>query len=187
MTLFKNKYRVESARLKWWDYSSDGAYFVTICVKYGECVFGDVKNYIMRLNELGCVVCQEWLKTSEIRQNVVLDQWVVMPNHVHGIVILEKTLVCGRVETRRGASLPKQPINQFGSLIPDSLQSVINHFKGAVKRWANKNGYSDFTWQPRFYDHIIRNESDLNRIRKYIYDNPKKWELDRNNSVNLWM
>ena len=90
-------------------------------------------------------------------------------------------------QTRYISSLRVEHTNQFGPLKPNSLQSIINQFKGAVTRQYQKSGYSDFKWQSRFYDHIVRNEKDLNRIQEYIQYNPQKWEQDRNNPENLWM
>ncbi len=92
-----------------------------------------------------------------------------MPNHVHGIIIFNDS-----VETRDRVSL-----QQFGSTLKNSLSLVINQYKGSVTRFARKNGYKDFMWQSRFYDHIIRNEKDLHRIRTYIQNNPLKYELDK--------
>ena len=91
-----------------------------------------------------------------------------MPNHIHGIIIINDS-----VETRDRVSL-----RQFGSTLKNSLSLVINQYKGSVTRFAHKNGNQDFAWQPRFYDHIIRNDKDLHRIRTYIQNNPLKWELD---------
>ncbi len=92
-----------------------------------------------------------------------------MPNHIHGIVIIEDN-----VETRHGVSLR----SKFGKVNKNSLSIIVNQYKGAVTRFARKNNFTSFVWQPRFYDHIIRNENDLHRIRTYIQNNPLKWELD---------
>ena len=86
MTLYKGKYRIESTRLEGWDYSRNGCYFVTVCTQNNECLFGDVPDGIMQLTLIGEIVVDEWQKTTQIRNNVVLDKWVVMPNHLHGII-----------------------------------------------------------------------------------------------------
>jgi REP element-mobilizing transposase RayT len=116
MTLFKNKYRIESARLKGYDYSSPGEYFVTICAGGMVECFGDVVDGKMKRNDVGEIVAEEWQRTQEIREKIMLDEWVVMPNHFHGIIcIVEKSLV----ETpRRGVS---NKIRQ--SKMPDQLQT----------------------------------------------------------------
>ncbi|MBU0577734.1 hypothetical protein KJ742_01010, partial [Patescibacteria group bacterium] len=89
MTLFKNKYRIKSTRLSYWDYSSDGWYFVTICTKNKEEYFGQVRNYIMGLSDVGCLAAKFWQDIPNHFPFVRLDQWVVMPNHVHGIVVID--------------------------------------------------------------------------------------------------
>ena len=157
-----------------------------------EC-FGEIRNGIMGLNELGCAVATFWQEIPMHFENVTLDEWVVMPNHVHGVIIINKTprktqtvvtqnVVTQTVETRHGASLRLERINAFGPLQSNSLQCMINHFKGAVTRWCRKNKYLNFSWQSRFYDRVIRNEDELNRICEYIQNNPLKWEWGRNNS-----
>lgn len=178
--LFKNKYRISSTRLQNWNYSWDGYYFVTICIKDRICCLGNVINGKMQSSEQGKIVEKYWRDLSNQYKNCKLDEFIVMPNHVHGIVVIDNN-----VETRRGASLRNR--RTFGPLDKNSLSSIINHFKGNVKRWCNKNGSGSFQWQSRFYDHIIRNEKSLNNIREYIRDNPPKWELDRNNLANLYM
>lgn len=98
MTLYKNKYRIESTRCKNWDYTSNGYYFVTICTRNRECFFGDVVANQMDLSAIGEIAAEEWHKTEQIRPNVELDEWIVMPNHIHGIIIIKNQPV---VETFR--------------------------------------------------------------------------------------
>jgi hypothetical protein len=105
MTLFKGKYRVESTRLRGWDYASAGWYFVTLCTRNRECVWGEVVNGAVRLSPMGEIVAEEWRKTEQIRANVALDEWVIMPNHVHGIIVIKNNPIVEtpHVETpRRG-------------------------------------------------------------------------------------
>ena len=183
--LYQEKYRIKSIRHPDWDYSSDGYYFVTICTKDMECIFGEIKNGMMGLSEIGCIANEQWAKTAKLRQNVRLDEWIIMPNHVHGIIIINNATV----ETHCNASLPRidgpWKTNQFGPQ-RNNLASIVRGFKSSVKRICNKNGYH-FQWQSRFYDRIIRDEKSLDYIREYIHYNPLKWELDRNNPVGLWM
>ncbi|MDP2038204.1 MAG: transposase [Ignavibacteria bacterium] len=157
MEKFNDTFRVETTRLKEWDYSSPWWYYVTINTKDHVEYFGKVENGKMFLNELGKIVEEEWLKTEAIRANVELDYFVIMPNHFHGIIILNETK--DNVETCRGKSL-QETDRVFSKPIKDSLSIIINQFKGSVKRWANKNGYTNFSWQARFYDRIIRNEKE---------------------------
>jgi len=163
MKLYKNKFKIDSARLKDWDYSTPWWYYVTICTKNMRCWFGEINKGRMILNDLGTIVEQLWRGMPKHYPAVELDYNVIMPNHLHGIIILKY------VETGHAPSLQvKQP----------TLGNVIGSFKSAISKWAHKNNYKNFEWQPRFYDHIIRNENDLRRIRTYIQNNPLKWELD---------
>jgi REP element-mobilizing transposase RayT len=157
-----------SIRLKDFDYANPGWYYVTICTKNFKRWFGDVKNGKVNHSALGNVACKYFEEIPKHFENVELDYFVIMPNHIHGIIIINDS-----VGTRDRVSL-----RQFGSTVKNSLSLVINQYKGSVTRFANKNGYKNFAWQPRFYDHIIRNDKDLHRIRTYIQNNPLKWELD---------
>lgn len=176
MTLFKNKYRIESTRLKGWDYSSPGAYFVTIVTKNHACYFGNVENGDMHLNELGEIAKQCFEKIPEHFPFVSLDVFVIMPNHVHGIIIIND-----RVETQNFASIPPSSDNRFG---PQSknLASIVRGYKIGVTKYAKKNNIP-FQWQSRYYDHIIRDEKSLNNIRQYIIQNPLNWQTDTDNPV----
>jgi len=176
MTHFKGKYRVESARLHGWDYSAAGWYFVTICTQHMHCFLGSIADGEMHLSPSGQIVAEEWQKTEHIRPNINLDAWIIMPNHLHSIIIIHNV-----VETpRRGVST-----NAPSRLMPSSLGAIICQFKSMCTKRIRKAGFLAFAWQPRFYDHIIRNEKSLQRIREYIINNPLKWELDRYNPANL--
>jgi REP element-mobilizing transposase RayT len=182
MIKFKGIYRPESTRLKGWDYSSAGYYFITICTKNREPFFGEVKGDEMHLNPMGEIAKIYWLEIPIHFTNTTLDEFIVMPNHVHGIVVIQDA----SVETQHVASLQQQMQKphihrEFGPLQPGSLSTIIRSYKSAVTRWARKNGYDDFSWQSRFYDHIIRDETSLQSICQYICDNPLKWAQDENN------
>ncbi len=179
--LFRNQYRIPSARLRGWDYTSAGWYFVTICVKNRVPCLADIVDGAVRLSPIGEIVAEEWQRTAHIRANVVLDVWVVMPDHLHGIVGITASTI---VETpRRGVST----MTTKSRLQPNSLGSIIGQFKSVCTKRIWAAGHRDFAWQERFYDHIIRNERALNRIREYIANNPARWELDRANNENVWM
>lgn len=169
MVLYKNKFKIESARLKDWDYSNPGWYYVTICTKDMKCWFGEVKNGKMNLNEAGRIVDAEWKNTPVIRKMVELDYYVIMPNHFHGIIIINGDENQTVVETHRDASLRR---------VKNNLSDIIRGFKGSVTKQLHTKYHPLFKWQTRFYDHIIRNEKDLYRIRTYIQNNPLKWEVD---------
>ncbi len=174
MTLYRNKYRIESTRLKDWDYSRDGYYFVTICTQDKKCLFGDVIDEKMRLSAIGEIVADEWQKTPQIRNNVSLDTWIIMPNHLHGIVVINNN------------DSPVKSNNNTFVTRKNNLSSVIRGFKSATTKRIRRVR-CDFSWQSRFYDHIIRNEKSLNKIREYMINNPLKWEIDKENQANLFM
>ena len=184
MTLFKDKYRIQSARLRHWDYSATGSYFVTICTKERACFFGDVTNTEVKLSPVGRIVAEEWQKTPFIRQNVELDEWQIMPNHLHVIVVIkEPRAAISTAETAHRAVSTGQPRN----LRPRSLGSIIGQFKAACTKRIWAAGFRDFAWQSRFYDHIIRDRASLDKIRDYIIHNPLMWETDKDNPENLCM
>lgn len=179
MTLFKKQYRIESTRLPGWDYASAGWYFITICTKDRRCVFGTVEKESVRLSTAGTIITAEWLKTPQVRSDVALDEWVVMPNHLHGVIVM--------LDWVHPSETPHRGVSTKQSKKSYSLGTIVGQFKSAcIKRiWAT--GFDDFAWQPRFFDHIIRNEKELDSIREYIVDNPLKWELEKDNPENLYM
>ncbi len=167
---FKNKYRIESARLRSWDYTSPGWYFVTVCTKQMKPFFGEIDQGSPILIEIGQTAYQYWSEIPKHHNNTTIDEFIVMPNHIHGIIVI--------VETLHATSLPRLIMSSI-SPRKGSLGVIVRSYKSAVTRWARKNGHPDFAWQPRFYDHIIRNEDALSRIRSYIQNNPEKWEHDK--------
>lgn len=166
----------KSIRLKEYDYSQKGAYFVTICVQNRECLFGDIIDGKMVLNKYGEIAKNEWLKTAEIRENIHLDTFVVMPNHIHGIVVIN-----GRGTARRAPTY-----EQFGKPTIGSIPTIVRSFKSACTNGINK--YRKIpgatVWQRNYYEHIIRGEKDYNRIYEYMQNNPLKWELDSLHPMN---
>jgi putative transposase len=165
MTLYQNKYRIESARCPTWDYTSNGLYFVTICTKNRQCFFGDVVNEEMQLSLMGAIVAEEWEKTAQIRPHVQLDAWVVMPNHFHGIIVINQPTPV--VETfRRNVSTeppppqqtvptepppPQQtiptespPAHQKSRLQSNSLGAIVGQFKSVCTKRIWKSGFPNF-------------------------------------------
>lgn len=190
--LKKLKYKERKQyRLQTWDYTENGYYFVTICTKNRRFYFGKISNAKIILSKVGKIVREEWLKTPVIRKNTALDKWVIMPNHVHGIIVIKRDYTKAVGKGRRSIrtehrSVPTIPTtNKFGQVQPDSLSTIIGSFKSIVARRCHQAGYNDFAWQSRFYDHIVRDEKDLYNIREYIEYNPLNWDLDRNYPENL--
>ena len=178
MSLYKNKYRIESARLTGWDYSGNGCYFVTICTRNRQCFFGTVIKGQMQLSAIGRIVAEEWGKTAEIRSSIELDQWVIMPNHFHAIVILKSEST--------GAKTSYPPIsNGLPQLKSNSLGALVGQFKSACTRRIWAMGHQEFAWQPRFHDRIIRDEIAFGRVQDYIANNPKKWGRGRHHPFSI--
>jgi putative transposase len=170
MTLYKNTFRVESSRLKDWDYSNDAAYFVTICVHDMKNYFGKVKEDKVELSLMGKIVDEEWLRTGKMRSNIILDEYNIMPNHFHGIIMIMND---NTVETHR-----MRLDDSFTDARRASLPNIIKGFKSACTSRIHDLGYTDFKWQSRYHDHIIRNEKELFNVRQYIMNNPLKWTFD---------
>ncbi|MCO5196109.1 MAG: hypothetical protein M9930_22855 [Anaerolineae bacterium] len=162
-----HKHRRQSMRLAGYDYTGYGAYFVTICAYRGQCIFGKVEEHAMLPNDLGRIVTEEWRATGVRRQSHVrLDAFQLMPNHFHAII-----WIIGNAHSESGASrIFSQPQSQ-------SLSTIIGSFKAAVTRAANDVARP--IWQRNYYDHIIRNDTALARIRTYIDNNPAQWAVDK--------
>ena len=193
MPWFNGRFRVESIRLPWWDYAAEGWYFITLCTKGRKCFFGEVVDDGVRLSGIGEIVAEEWEKTEEIRSGITLDEFVIMPNHLHGIIVIgsvngketPERETSYRETPHRGVSTEELPCDRSGALKANSLGAMIGQFKSVCTKRIRAAGFSDFAWQPRFYEHIIRNEQSLSEIREYIANNPAKWELDKDNPKNL--
>ena len=241
------RYKIKKRyRLPGYDYSAQGYYFVTICTKDRERFFGQVVQERMILSAIGEIAERFWLEIPARFPNIQLDAWVIMPNHIHGILVIEaqgnqggnggiKDNRCNkkndddkggrgwgrgrgrcgnapwRVPTSIDTSTPKliptsidtstpklEPTPRLVStprptykicytpmfsgihpLVKNSISSVINHYKGNVKRFCNQNHMAYFAWQSRFHDRIIRDERALQTIRRYIKENPLRWSGDR--------
>ena len=170
-----SKHHRRSVRLNHYDYSQPGAYFITICTHNRRCMLGNINSEMAELFSTGNVAKKFWLEIPTHFQNVELDQFVIMPNHIHGVIKIydHKPVGVQYIE-------PLQE-NKYQHIIPKSIGSIIRSYKSAVTRWCSKNNHQNFQWQRNYYEHIIRNENELNRIREYIQNNPLKWELDREN------
>jgi REP element-mobilizing transposase RayT len=181
-----------SIRLQDYDYADEGAYFVTICTYGRACLFGEIVNGEMRLSRVGEVVLNEWLQTAIVRPNVELDAFVIMPNHVHGIIVITDR-AGNNVGAQRAAPL-QQPLTPNSSnrdkrphVTPGSLGAIVRSFKSASTRSVNilRDTPAMPLWQRNYYEHVIRDEGDLNRIRLYIECNPQMWDTDEENPARL--
>lgn len=189
---FQNKYRISSIRAQWWDYGWNGAYFITICTQDREHYFGEIQNDKMVLSEVGIIADILWHQIPIHHKNVELDDFVVMPNHIHGILIIDKqsdnidvdNVETGRVETGHALSLPpllslpKPGSQRFQNIGKNTISSIVGSYKSAVTKHANRLGYPH-QWQKLFYDNIIKNNNDYQRISDYIVSNPENWGTDK--------
>lgn len=202
----KDIHHRRSIRLKDYDYSQTGAYFVTVCSWNKGCVFGDIADGALQMNECGQTVQDEWMKTVDIRTNVELDEFAVMPNHIHGIIVLVGARRCLALNVNneflngaanrqcKGEAMPrpyrreeKRATHRVApTLISGSVGAIVGQFKSTVTKRINEihNTPGRPVWQRNYYEHIIRDEDELNRIREYIINNPARWAEDENNPIN---
>jgi len=185
MALFKDKYRIESIRLPGHDYSSPGAYFITICTHNRQFLFGNIVDGEIMLNKFGELVKTEWQKTGIIRPNIVIDAFVIMPNHLHGILIINDEFCYGRDTLQRVSTIGRKTnennqIEQFGKPTKNSIPTIVRLFKSTTTKQINQIRQTPGipVWQRNYYEHIIRDTDDLSRIRHYIANNPKNWKND---------
>jgi len=180
---FKNKYRIPSARLQNWDYGSNGAYFITICTQHKEHFFGEIVETQFIASELGKLAEQFWMEIPNHFPFVELGNFVVMPNHMHGILIIDKSANVA-VETQFIASQSEtgKSIGGFAGdknpLLNDNISRIISWYKGRCSFEMRKIN-PDFDWQSRFHNHIIRNSEEFERIQHYIENNPLNLKEDK--------
>jgi REP element-mobilizing transposase RayT len=167
MTFNPDQHHRRSMRLKGYDYAQAGAYFITICTDNRACLFGEITDGLMRLNELGRIAEQDWLHLPEHHPHLDLDAFVIMPNHLHGVLIVSDT-----------------PNSRSGRV---GLAEILRGFKSFSARAINvQRGASGVSvWQRNYYERVIRDEAMLNSIRQYIENNPVNWDKDTDHPTNF--
>jgi len=172
-------YKRKSIRLPDYDYSRPGVYFITICTNDRTCVLGVINNGRVKLNRLGQLVDSCWNRIPEHHKNVQLDQYVIMPNHLHGILLfLDKDEgAAGCAPTTDSTMGPRVKLK------PGSLSVIIRSFKSSVTKMVREtdSSWAGPFWQRSYYEHVIRNETDMKQVREYIVTNPLRWSIDREN------
>jgi len=178
----------KSIRIQGYDYAQDGAYFITICTHKRQCLFGDIKGILqyaptaeMVLNPFGIVVRDSWQNTPVIRPGILLDEFIIMPNHIHGIIMICRGVLHGdppRGGTRRGV-LQYAPTPIFRSP-SQTIGAIVRGFKSSTTKQINQIRETPGlpVWQRNYHEHIIRNEEELHRIREYIITNAQNWVND---------
>jgi putative transposase len=177
---YQNKYRISSTRLKNWDYGWNAAYFVTICTHKRKHYFGDIKNRKMQLSKIGEIAQKYWEEIPKQFNYAKLDTFVIMPDHMHGIIMIAKdTGAINRASTMEmKSSIPGGITGNKNPMLYYNLSRIIRWYKGRVTYEARKI-QPNFTWQPRFYDHIVRDERSFQNISEYILNNPLNWRNDQ--------
>ncbi|MBR5983979.1 MAG: hypothetical protein IK025_09735 [Bacteroidales bacterium] len=196
---YQNKYRSASTRLQNWDYGWNAIYFVTICTKDRDHYFGEIINNEMHLSPVGAIADVLWYELKNHFDNIELDAFVVMPNHIHGIIVINNnggtgdngrdnacvvptvatTKSCDEIPNKLPIDKPKTIGQQrFQHQGTNTLSSIVGSYKSAVSKHAHRLGY-DFAWQSRFYDNIVRNNDALTKIQTYINNNRKNWKEDK--------
>jgi len=167
------EYHRKSIRLKNYYYSQSGAYFITICTLQRECLFGDIFEGKMKLSPGGEIAIRYWLEIPKRFDNVRLDESVIMPNHIHGIILIFNVGAIHELPLQNNLVIRRK------MLIP----KILGYYKmNSAKQINILSGTPGIPfWQRNYYEHIIRNENELNKIREYIINNPSKWELDFEN------
>ena len=191
MSLTRKERHRQSTRLKEFDYAQAGAYFITIVTHKRECFFGEVIGDRIVLSTYGKIAFTEWFKSSGIRQEIQLhdDEFVIMPNHVHGIVWFISENKIPNLENKPSLGVrahgraPLQANHNALRRQPRSLSSFISGYKASVTKKINKlrDTPGSAVWMRNYHDRIIRNDGELRALREYIRDNPLRWELDREN------
>jgi REP element-mobilizing transposase RayT len=191
-----------SIRLKNYDYSQKGTYFITICANNKDCFFGEIVEGEMELNDAGKMIYKEWQELTVRFHNIQLDKFVIMPNHIHGIIIVGATLVVAQntsitqnqtIVVTQNAPNQNTPNQNWAGTRPDPTSSkqilgnIIGTFKSItthkyIDNVKNQNwqSFNKKLWQRNYYEHIIRNDLEMEKIRKYIQNNPLSWITDSN-------
>jgi len=189
-TKYKDKYRISSARLTGWDYGSHGLYFITICTKDRVRYFGEIENLnntfaneagnipemqsiaSLRATEIGKIANDRWESIPAFHPYVELDDFVIMPDHMHGILFINKP------------DKTNWETNKFGPQ-RNNLASILRGYKSSVKAYATTNNI-EFLWQSRYFDRVVRNEKEYLNIKNYINRNPENWLADDHDFEKLF-
>jgi hypothetical protein len=196
---FKNTFRIPSTRWQDWDYGANSAYFVTVCTAHWKRLFGEIVDDEMTLSEIGRMAHNYWLQIPAHFPFTVLDAFVIMPNHVHGIIVIDADAAVETPYLGVSTMLPppapavQTPNLGVSTMLPTTptmamnietkrwysgtLGVIINQYKRACTMYARKNGIP-FAWQARFHDHVIRNDSEHHRVAQYINANIENWQND---------
>jgi REP-associated tyrosine transposase len=171
------KHHRRSIRLTGYDYKQSGAYFVTIVTRNRLCLFGDISDGEMVLSDTGRIAEVSWVGLSSRFPTMPLDSFVVMPNHIHGIITVGAQFIAPSSVPHNQAGIAQEgAVNRA-----PTLGEIIRTYKAASTRMIRQTANLEFAWQRNYYEHVVRNGESLNRIRQYILENPARWAIDREN------
>ena len=183
-----NIHHRRSIRLKGYDYGQAGAYFITLCTHDCTHLFGEIADGTMRLNEFGQIAYTEWLRTPELRPHVALDVFVIMPIHMHGIILINNTSK-GESHSPNNTEPTQVPSAEMGECDSpqrsflrspsNNIGAIVRGYKSAVTKQINVLHSGTMVWQRNYYEYIIRHEQAYQNISEYITNNPLKWEADK--------
>jgi len=169
----KKRFNRRSIRLPEYDYSKSGAYYITICSNDKKLIFGKIIDGEIILSKIGKMVEEHLKEISNHFEDVCIDDFVIMPNHIHFIISIV------------GVQNFEPLRHDYQKIIPKSIGSIIRAYKASVTKRCKAEGYKSKIWQRNYFEHIIRNQEDHYRIRKYIQNNPLQWELDEENPKSI--
>jgi putative transposase len=175
------KHHRRSIRLPGYDYSQAGAYFVTIVTHQRDLLFGKIENEEMILSDFGMIANECWIAIPEHFPTVELGAYIIMPNHVHGIIVIRELID----DDRRGAIYRAPTVEKYGKPTVGSLPTIVRTYKAAVTRRIGREHKANGIWQRNYYEHVIRDERDLQNKTNYIESNPMLWTQDDNNPRNI--
>ena len=165
------RFRDTKPRLKGWDYSRPGLYFITMVTHERQCIFGEIQAGRVVYSPMGEIVKDEWLRSFDLREELFCHDWVIMPNHIHAIMEIKK--IPDKKPVIKNPGIAYRPSR--------SISSIVAGFKSATTKRINqyRNTPGAGVWQARFHDHIIRDDAGYQKIREYIQTNPRHWRDDR--------
>ena len=172
-----NMKKRRSNRLLNFDYSASRSYFITICTHKMNCIFGDIISEKMLLNECGEIAKKYWSDIPEHFHRIEMDEFIIMPNHIHGIINIIDDV---------GSRHSELDFNKYQKIISGSIGSIIRSYKSAVTKWVHQNTSTQNVWLRNYYEHIIQNDKELDQIREYIKFNPLNWQIKKNEHLNKY-
>jgi REP element-mobilizing transposase RayT len=172
-----NQYHRRSIRLEEFDYSSPGVYFVTVVTRGYKCIFGKIIDKEMHIYELGKIVQDCWQEIPVHFSHIDVEPFIVMPNHIHGIITIHENVGRGTIMLAH-ARYRAPTIEKFGKPVIGSIPTIIRTYKAAVSRRVRRELRMVNIWQRNYYEHIIRNQLELEDIADYLLANPENWIVD---------